>query len=412
MHDQKKLTKQVSWNLVGQISSVFIPLITLSLILNSLGFEQFGEYSMLVVFGGVVALVNEWGFQITLVKYIKVKKGIEKKLFFNILIIRLIITLVFIAFILFVFLIANWYQLFEFSILKKYFFFLFFLFFANIINPIQIMVTLGRNDITALCIIFGKTFFLVSVIFSSFSQAFEYFNYWVFGTFLTNVAILLYIFWSKIIVSNIKSYELTNMSTMLNDGFVVLKGRVPSLLLNSSPVYLLSLTAGLNVVGIYSLADQLYRAGVLIVQSISTPLYISMNNNYELERVVKIVSLLIMLDVIGTLLVYNFFEGTWLKIFGSQSIDSFNLIPYFAIIGILAIISIIFGYPVLGPKNLLSVIEKGNWYGLIVFIATYTFLNCLSVMQDDPILKILPAIFFAELVIVYFRVNGIRKILN
>ena len=103
MHDQKKLTKQVSWNLVGQISSVFIPLITLSLILNSLGFEQFGEYSMLVVFGGVVALVNEWGFQITLVKYIKVKKGIEKKLFFNILIIRLIITLVFIAFILFVF---------------------------------------------------------------------------------------------------------------------------------------------------------------------------------------------------------------------------------------------------------------------------------------------------------------------
>ncbi|EPI5313126.1 TPA: oligosaccharide flippase family protein [Proteus mirabilis] len=127
--------------------------------------------------------------------------------------------------------------------------------------------------------------------------------------------------------------------------------------------FFLGMFSSMHQVAIYSVAEQLYKAGVYAISSISTPLipYMARTKNFNVFFKVTLLSLI--LTICGATIGVIFGNDIILILFGEKLLDANSILQIFMITIVISIIGIHFGYPALIPLGRQKIANYSVIYG-------------------------------------------------
>lgn len=127
--------------------------------------------------------------------------------------------------------------------------------------------------------------------------------------------------------------------------------------------FFLGIFSSMHQVAIYSVAEQLYKAGVYAISSISTPLVPYMARTRNFNVFFKVTLLSIILTICGATIGGVFGNEIIIILFGEKLSDANSILQIFMITIVISIIGIHFGYPALIPLGKQKVANYSVVYG-------------------------------------------------
>ncbi|HEK0532182.1 TPA: oligosaccharide flippase family protein [Proteus mirabilis] len=335
-------------NLFGtQLISYVIPLLQLPYLSRVLDTDKFGLYIFSLSLLSICNIISNYGFELSIPKKIASEKINIKKLSIfisainyikTVLIIFLILTTVLIniqnnyfdkltlVFII-ISIISNGYNLIWLYLgIEKIYIYSRIIFLSRLISLISIFLFIKENsDNNILYIIIAMQNFLSTFI------CYYYLKRWK----------LKYL-----------SFNLRRIKELAKESTEYFISRLGISLYSTCGSFFIGIMSGsMHQVAIYGAAEQLYKAGVMVISSISTPLTPYMARTKNFSTFFKITFLSICMTLLGASIGFFWGDKIISIIYSDELIEAFPVLKIFMITIIVSILGIHFGYPALIPLN-------------------------------------------------------------
>ena len=381
--DKKRLASNFFSLSVLQIFSYVLPLLTLPYLVRVLGVETFGLVSFATAFIAFFNIIVDYGFNLSATREISVHRENKDKIteiYSSVLAIKFIlifVSLIILSFIVFTFE--------KFSSHSMLYFITFISVIGQALFPIWYFQGMERMKYITIINISSKVVFTIAIFVFVQKE-----NDYLIVPLLSGLGVLLGSLYALYIVKKDfnQSFVWQNIETMkfyFKDSSQFFLSRVSVSIYTSANAFVLGLFTNNTMVGYYSIAEKLYMA----IQSLYGPItqalypYVAKERNIKLFK--KIFYSVVGLNILGVVFLYFFGEYIFAFLFtkeiGTESISVFKI---FLIANLVAVPSVLIGYPFLGALGFSNYANKSVIYSslyhllglaIVVFVLEVTIFS-------------------------------------
>lgn len=408
--DKKRLLSNFFSLSVLQIFSYVLPLLTLPYLVRVLGVETFGLVAFATAFITFFNILVDYGFNLSATREVSIHRENKDKIteiYSSVLSIKFI--LIFVSFVIFSFIVFTFEKFSSHSML-------YFITFISVIGqalfPIWYFQGMERMKYITVINIFSKIVFTIAI----FVFVHEESDY-LMVPLLTGLGILIGSLYALYIIKKDfnQSFVWQNIETMkihFKDSSQFFLSRVSVSIYSTANAFVLGLFTNNTMVGYYSIAEKLYIA----IQSLYGPInqalypYVAKERNIKLFK--KIFYSVVGLNILGVVFLYFFREYIFAFLFtkeiGTESISVFKI---FLIANLVAVPSVLIGYPFLGALGFSNYANKSVIYSslyhllglaIVVFVFEVTIFSIATLFVTTTIVECLIRIYGV-------KINGLWK---
>lgn len=361
-------------NLLGtQVVSYLIPLLQLPYLSRVLGGELLGLYIFSISIINLYNIITAYGFDLSISKRIaegeNSKKSIGIFLYHTILIKTVLYAICVLSLIPILFSLS-YYSYLQIALLLT-------AIFGNSYNLMWLFQGIEKLYIYSRVVILTKlaSFICIFLLIHSKSDINILFTLLALQSIISTIIQYIYISKKYSIIYD----QLSNTLLIAKESFEFFISRLGSSIYSMGGSFFLGILSGnLHQVAIYGVAEQLYKAGVYTMTTVSTPLIPYMARTHNFKLFFKITLLSVSATCIGSLIGIFFGDSIISLIFGNGLSEAYIVLCIFMITLIVSIVGIHFGYPALIPLGKARIANISTICGgllqLIMFGSLY-FLN-------------------------------------
>ncbi|HBN5548535.1 oligosaccharide flippase family protein [Proteus mirabilis] len=356
-------------NLFGtQVVSYLVPLLQYPYLSRVLNTELLGLYIFSLSIIMIVTLIANFGFDISLPK--KIAEGFSSKKNLGELITSVTIIKTFLLFIsLLLFFIFNLYfHYYKYKVL----FLMAIVCLANGYNFVWLYLGIEKLYIYSRINIITKLF-SIAAIFLFIKKDSDFNLLFIIMACQSSLALIIsYIYIKKLQINFIK-IKPNKLILIAKESFEYFISRIGVSLYSTCGSFFIGILSGsMHQVAIYGVAEQLYKAGVLVVSSISTPLTPYMVRTKNFNMFFKVTMLSMLITAMGACVGIFFGDKIIDMIYGENLLSAYPVLIIFMFTILISVLGIHFGYPALLPLNQArkanySVIYAGILQILLIF---------------------------------------------
>ena len=388
-----------------QIFTYALPLITLPYLVRSLGIEKYGLVMFAQAFINFFHIIVDYGFNLSATREVAVYRDNQKKIteiFSSVLIIKII--LLFISFTILFIIITT---IPKFSTNKFLYILTFTIVVGQALFPIWYFQGMEKMKYITFVNIISRIVFTIAIFIFIRNEE----NYMLVPV-LNGLGVCVGSFYALYIIKKEfkQQFTIPPLKTLIHyfkDSTQFFLSRASVSMYTTANTFVLGFFTSNTMVGYYSIADKLYRA----IQSLFSPLnqalypFVAKERNIKLYK--KILSFAIIINIIG--ITFAFFAGEWIfSVFFTQKIgpESIKIFKIFLCANLLAVPSVLIGYPLLGAMGYTSFTNIS-----VIISSIYHLLGLVVLMLLKSISIYSIAILFVSTVVVEFGIRawGVKK---
>lgn len=391
-------------NLFGtQVVSYLVPLLQYPYLSRVFNTELLGLYIFSLSIIMIISLITNFGFDISLPKRIAEGFNTKKNLGELITSVMIIKTFLFSLALLFLFIFNIYSHYYTYDILVL----IIVSCLANGYNFIWLYLGIEKLYIYSRINIITKLLSIIAIFIfikngSDFNLLFI-----IMACQSTLALIISYIYIRKLKIKFIK-VNLDSLVQIAKDSFEYFISRIGVSLYSTCGSFFIGILSGsMHQVAIYGVAEQLYKAGVLVVSSISTPLtpYMIRTRNFNIFFKITILSMLI--TAIGASIGIFFGDKIISIIYGEDLLSAYPVLIIFMLTILISVLGIHFGYPALLPLNQARKANYSVIYAGILQILLISTIYLLDIIATAKVIAI--SYLLCDLFMLIYRLNVFIK---
>ncbi len=387
-----------------QIANIVFPLITLPYLVRVLGIANFGLVTFAQVFLGYFVILVDFGFELSATRLISIHRDDKEKItriFSAIMLIKVfLLVLSFLILLLLVYLIP------KFNSDPLLYLYMFGIVIGQGLFPVWFFQGMQKMKYITFLNLITKTLFLVLVfVFIRSSQ--DYLSYPILIS-LGYIVIVPISFWLIKKEFGIK-WQMPYQEDVLfhfkeSSHFFI--SRVSVSIYERSSIFILGLVTNDTITGYYAVADKLRAALQALYSPISRVLYPYIATERNLKLYKKLFLYINILNILGLIVLFVFAPYILDLLFDNIHTLSVTVLRIFAVTLILAIPSILFGYPLLGA---LGHTKYANYSVVVASIFHIIGLLVLLMLGKVGAISVAILLLLSTIVELAVRAYGVKK---
>ena len=377
--------------------------ITYPFLMRMLGVERFG----LVVFGQSVimffALLTDFGFNLSAVKYVSIVREDKKKveeIFNSVFFIKVFLGVISFLILLFLVFFVD-----RFKVERLFFLLMYGYIVGYILFPIWFFQGVEDMKYITFFNLLGRVFYTIT-LFVFIRKPEDY----IIVPALLSISMIISGFFSFFLA--VKKYRLTlffpgfsGVFSLAKKSFHFFLSNLFVSLYNYSNVIFIGLVLGNAAAGYYSMAEKIFQAITTLYAPINDALYPYMAKFKNLGFFKKVLGYATLLNVIFLGFVVMLAKWIILIVYGKYYPDTVMVLKILSLSGVIWLPALLIGYPLLGAFGRDSLANNSIIFASILHIAMLTILSPIATIQMVAFLTII-----TQLVILVVRLYGVRKL--
>ncbi|MBS9767862.1 MAG: oligosaccharide flippase family protein [Flavobacteriaceae bacterium] len=387
-----------------QIANIVFPLITLPYLVRVLGIANFGLVTFAQVFLGYFVILVDFGFELSATRFISINRDNKEKItriFSAIMLIKVfLLVLSFLILLLLVSFVP------KFNADPLLYCYMFGIVIGQGLFPVWFFQGMQKMKYITFLNLITKTLFLV-LVFVFIQSPDDYLNYPILVSlgYILIVPISIWLIKKEFGVSwQIPQKEDVRFHFKESSHFFI--SRVSVSIYESSSIFILGLATNNTITGYYAVADKLRAALQRLYSPISRVLYpyIAAERNLKLYK--KLFLYINILNILGLIVLFAFAPFILELLFNNVHPLSVTALRIFSVVLMLAVPSILFGYPLLGA---LGYTNYANYSVVVASIFHIMGLIVLFLLGKVGAISIAILLLLSTIVELSVRAYGVKK---
>ncbi len=389
---------------VIQIANIIFPLITLPYLVRVLGIANFGLVTFAQAFLGYFIVLVDFGFELSATRFIAVNRDNKEKItniFSAIMLIKVfLLVLSFLILLLLVYLIP------KFNSDPLLYLYMFGMVIGQGLFPVWFFQGMQKMRYITFLNLITKTLFLV-LVFVFIKSPEDYLNYPILVSlgFIVIVPISIWLIKKEFGVTwRIPKKEDVYFHFKESSHFFI--SRISVSIYERSSIFILGLVTNNTITGYYAVADKLRGALQRLYSPISRVLYPYIASEQNLKLYKKLFLYINILNILGLIVLFIFAPFILELLFNNVHPLSVTVLRIFSIVLMLAVPSILFGYPLLGA---LGHTKYANYSVVVASVFHIIGLIVLFLLGKVGAVSIAILLLLSTIVELAVRAYGVKK---
>ncbi|MFY0608230.1 MAG: oligosaccharide flippase family protein [Cyclobacteriaceae bacterium] len=390
--------------LLTQGGNYIVPLITLPYLVSVLGVTEYGKYSYALVFNGYFLILSSFGFNLSAPKIVAENSentGKLNEIFSSVLTLKILLIFVSLPILLTLLYFIPSLREIQFLVIVSFGFVI-----AQALTPNWFFQGMERMKLITITSLSAKTAYAIS-LFVLVREPNDLYLVPVLNSssYLITAIIGLLICVQKFQISYFVP-SLFLLKKYLIDSYAFFLSRVSVSLYTISNTFVVGAFLGMEMVGVYSIAEKLFQAMQGLYHPLMNAVYpfISRVKDNKIFRKIFLGSVLInFLVVVG---VYFTADIIFSLVFRDAGIESVFVFQRLLFITLVIVPSILLGYPFLGAMGFSGFVNRSVMISSFLHI---TLLVVLIILKEVTLMNVVLAIFITESTVLLIRIYGTFK---
>ncbi|MDB4151159.1 oligosaccharide flippase family protein [Pseudomonadales bacterium] len=405
MESNINVLKDSFFNIFTVIIKLLSPLIVIPILLENFGISIYGGYVAFLAFSALICVFTDMGFEMYYSKEVSLHRDNDIVLS-SLLSVFLYVKIIVSVTLLLISLIVLDTLIFE---IKNLFLWLVFITLANSFQLSSFFSGLGKYKQLSAITTVSKSFYIALILSSDYSEYGKekilfYHGAALWGSF---IAQLVYLHCQKKVKYSLPSINLLIKTVKAAFGFYF--SRLFLNIYNQSSTYIVSLFLSSDLVGIYSVAFQLYKVGQAFIGAIAKVLYTTVvrTKKFILVKKATIIVTCIYISIIPVVL---FFGESIIEFFlDFESPMIFDVALIFFVSLFFVMLSSFWGYPIMVPLGKDKLAHYGIFFGSATY---YLFFATMVLFKLESIYTFALCVLISDFSGACFRLYFAKKTLN